>query len=343
MNENLAPQEPSSVVSEVLEHLNLPQIIAGQAGKAISRLVAGALDVPKACLESFAQEIRNKTKAKQVVSDEIAAAAAKLATADPNIMARACYNLVAREYRHQQNKEDIARKAIDELVDAKPTEAGEEGRSQPLPAVDEDWLDVFARHAQEASSERLRLLWARILAGEIRRPKTFSLKTLRFVAELDQTTAQLFEKYVPRIYSVAISVKSPLSGTELQEVMHLQDAGLITGVGGYLTETITLDEHGKAAVPHQGKWLLLFGTPKAQVRNSIVMLTTTGKEIARLVQRSFNVEAAKVVVELMPKQNLNSVAVGTLISIEQGFAVMSQEVIWQKETPPSHSTPPSGQ
>src|SRR5208283_1459027 len=56
-------------------------------------------------------------------------------------------------------------------------------------------LNIFERYAEDASSETMRALWARVLAGEIRRPGQFSLRTLRFMSELDATTAKLFESY----------------------------------------------------------------------------------------------------------------------------------------------------
>jgi hypothetical protein len=90
MSNELTPQpQPSSLLSDLLQKLNLPELIAGPAGKAISRLVAGVVEIPAAYLDSFAQSIKDKTAAKQLVSNEVAAAASKLAASDTNIVARA--------------------------------------------------------------------------------------------------------------------------------------------------------------------------------------------------------------------------------------------------------------
>ena len=172
MSNDLVPAPTSSsALTQFLQELNLPHVIAGPAGKALSRLVAGALEIPVAYMDRFAQEIRNKTEARQVVSKEVAAAAARFAAADEDIVARAVYNLIAKEYRHQKSKEDIAKKTIEILQ--QDSAGGQAQPQQPLPDVDDEWMNVFERHAQEATNERMQLLWARILAGEIRQPKEF--------------------------------------------------------------------------------------------------------------------------------------------------------------------------
>src|SRR3546814_13011379 len=54
---------------------------------------------------------------------------------------------------------------------------------------DDDWMNRFMRFAEDASSERLHELFARILAGEVVRPGSFGAATLRAVSELDQSIA----------------------------------------------------------------------------------------------------------------------------------------------------------
>jgi len=332
MSNELVSAETSSPLTQFLQELNLPQVIAGPAGKAISRLVAGVLEVPVAYMESFAQGIKNKTEARQMVSKEVAAAAARFAAADEDIVARAVHNLLAKEYRHQKSKEDIAKKTIEILQRESAGTGGHAQTQRPLD-VDDDWMNVFERHAEEATSERMQRLWAQILAGEIRQPKTFSLKTLRFVAELDQTTAQLFEKYLPRAYGSAIPMRSNLSGGELTDLLHLQEANLISGVGAMLGNNITLDSSGIAMLRNQDHMILLRGDPNASLTHPAAMLTKTGEEIARIVPLPFDIGAARTLVELLPKDTLNSILLGTFVPQGAAFAFYSQEVLWAKDEP----------
>ncbi|MDH8442111.1 DUF2806 domain-containing protein, partial [Klebsiella pneumoniae] len=107
--------------------------------------------------------------------------------ADKELVQRAADNFLAKELRKQSNKEAIAKKTIEILaIEAKP---GESPSSEQHPSekekshLDEDWLNIFEQHAETATSERLRTIWSRTLAGEIRKPKSFSLQTPRFISE----------------------------------------------------------------------------------------------------------------------------------------------------------------
>src|SRR5205814_1243291 len=112
--------------------------------------------------------------------------------------------------------------------------------TSPPPKIEDDWLNVFERFAEDASSERLQQLWAKILAGEIRRPKTFSLQTLRFAAELDELTARVFEKHAHSVLMGDFILDAPRSGPEFTELLQLEEAGLITGTGGFLSKTFEI-------------------------------------------------------------------------------------------------------
>lgn len=269
MSDDLIPRPPLSSLDSFLAKLNLPEMIAGPAGKAISRLIAGAVEIPATYLEGFVQSIKSKTEAKQLVGKEVATAAAKLAASDTNIVARAAHNLLAKEYRHQTNKEEIAKKTIEILEQdaiqgaaVKQAQSTSDGQTSSASLeVDGDWLNVFEKYAEYASTERMQALWARILAGEIRNPKTFSLKTLRFVSELDQETARLFEKYLPLLCNyTSLPKPQPLQSPELTELLHLEAVGLLTGVTGDLGLKLQC-VNGLAAIYTQGQLLVI--TPKS--------------------------------------------------------------------------------
>ncbi len=112
MSKDIVPSQPSGL-SGFIEKLNLPSMVAGPAGTAIARLVGAAVDVPVAYLENFARAIRARTEAKDAVNKEIATAAAHFAAGDSDLVARAAYVIVAKEFRRQKNKEEIAVRTIE--------------------------------------------------------------------------------------------------------------------------------------------------------------------------------------------------------------------------------------
>jgi hypothetical protein len=330
-NNNLVPVNASSTLEVFLEKLNLPQVIAGPAGKAISRLVAGVLEIPAAYLDDFIGGIKNKTKAKAIVSQEVAVAAAKFAANDTDIVARAAHNLLAKEYRRQKNKEEIVKNTIDILLIEAERQPQQDQASDhsvpPSPEVDADWLNVFEKYAEDASTERVQTLWARVLAGEIRNPQRFSLSTLRFIAELDSVTAKLFETYAPFICNNDFIVSSPqLEGQLLAELLYLQDVGLIKGVGGVISKKIKLPSTVVPApsvvfqLVNQGRVLLVEADIGREIDIPCVLLTRIATELTGVIPVPFSQVALDKVVADIPKLGVKHV----LLAGNPG------QVLWQE-------------
>ena len=78
------------------------------------------------------------------------------------------------------------------------------GRDIPAPEMedkdvldhepDHDWTARFFNEIQDVSSEEMQLLWAKVLAGEVERPGSTSIRTLSILRNLDQATSDLFRK-----------------------------------------------------------------------------------------------------------------------------------------------------
>ncbi len=59
-------------------------------------------------------------------------------------------------------------------------------------------MNFYVRNAEWATTERMRERWARLLAGEIGRPGTFSIGTLQFFASADDRSANLVAASLPK-------------------------------------------------------------------------------------------------------------------------------------------------
>lgn len=164
----------------------LPALIAGPAGKAISRLIGATADTPAAWLEGVAQGHRDRTEAKSVVSKAIATKAAELAVDNPQIMERALHSMLAKSYRSQENREAVASIAAEDLSKAPPPVDGE--------GPSDDWMNKFERHAEDASGGQVRTMFGKLLAEEVREPGKISSSTLRFVSELDSEVARIIQR-----------------------------------------------------------------------------------------------------------------------------------------------------
>lgn len=97
---------------------------------------------------------------------------------------RATQRLEYKERKHQRNVENITSIAAIELQDQADV---------PDERPDEDWINRFFSAAEDVSSEQMQELWGRILSGEIKKPGSYSLKTLDFVRNLTKADATLLE------------------------------------------------------------------------------------------------------------------------------------------------------
>ena len=92
--------------------------------------------------------------------------------------------LTFQEKKRQQNIETVVRHAADYLGD-KEVDDNE---------IDHDWTATFFTDVQDVSSEKMQQIWARILAGEVDRPGSTSMRTLATLKTISQRDSELFQK-----------------------------------------------------------------------------------------------------------------------------------------------------
>ncbi|GLX78946.1 TIGR03899 family protein [Thalassotalea insulae] len=87
------------------------------------------------------------------------------------------------QLRKQQNLESIIHKSIQYCSDSEVTDR-----------ADQDWFNSFTTLAEDVSNKTMQDLWAKILAGEITAPGSFSLKSLQAFRTLSINEAKLLSK-----------------------------------------------------------------------------------------------------------------------------------------------------
>ncbi len=159
-----------------------------RTASAIDRLVGSLIDVPIAYLENLSDTTRAKG---QVAKAKLLST---ISNGQDSEMEAKLMNLIADKQTLLPfiNKLHVIEKTLEEL--GSKAETGENTDSDQ--EVDPDWLKFFGGYAEKASSETARARWAQVLAGEIRKPGTFSKRALRCLAEVDQETAEAFAEIV---------------------------------------------------------------------------------------------------------------------------------------------------
>lgn len=313
--------------------ISIPKGLTPGVIKALDRLVGAAFDIPTAWLAQKKSKIDAQTESYRVVEASIAQAAALGAGSDPETAQRAMNVLIRKEYRKQINREAVASAMVEEICE-KSTEL--EGGSNPIiiKDLDDDWLNIFEKYAEDASSERLQGLWGRVLAGEIRRPGRFSTRTLRFLSEFSQADALTFETFAKCAFGDAApkSLAIPSEQKDIRNLIYLESNGLIQGSSGLgLQRNIKFNEDGFAFIGELDLFIVFKGEPNSKITHEAIALTPLGQELLCLVPSRNPRDAARSVALAVREDKIHEAYL--MIRAEENGRLEKMEVFWIKEDP----------
>ena len=312
---------PLKVVTDFLSTLNLPDSIIPNAVKAFGRLCTAGIGWPIAYLEGKAAEIQAGTEARIKIIENIAAQINQQIKV-PSEYARRTADIFAQKIiREQVNLDEISAVAANELNKAESessTDQSTNAENEEEQTINDDWLNSFEEEARQKSTEEMQLLFGRILAGEIRKPGTYSIRTVKILGELDQNVAILFKK----LCSVCVVIEDPVSGSIVdarvsafgvdprftdprsnalieyglgfENLNILNEYGLIisdyNSVFPYITCVGNENHTVAASFRHQGRYWALFSLPGwdkdwKQFYLSGVALSRTGRELFAIVDQ----------------------------------------------------------
>ncbi len=95
-----------------------------------------------------------------------------------------------QQARKQLNVENVTANAVEELLNDPKIE----NLTNDEP-VDADWTGRFFETVENVSEEQMQQLWGKVLAGEVKRPKSFSLRTLELLKNISFNEAEIFMKF----------------------------------------------------------------------------------------------------------------------------------------------------
>ena len=269
----------------------------------VYRLLGGGAGYPAAWLQRAVQGVEDGTAARTLIRNELAKAAASQAVTDPRIVDRTMWSLLGEGFRKQVNREAVARAMVEET--AKRVADGDDGETvEP----DADWMNVFTRFAEDASSERLQSLLGRVLSGEIRKPGAFSLTTLRFLSELDKPTADAFIEFSKEvIVDFAPQDDGAVSGERFRLLNTLETSGLITGFDGNHAKILDMNSSGTYTLVCGDVAIQFSGRPEAKFQPQVYLLTTVAQEIMTIIPKPDVISAIKRWVPRISKSPLTKI------------------------------------
>ncbi|MCY4301784.1 MAG: DUF2806 domain-containing protein [Aestuariivita sp.] len=184
--------------------------------------------------------------------------------------------------RSIENRLHILNNALKELKE-NPGSDKSETKSE-FKKISPDWFNYFEGYAEKATTEYVRSQWGKILAGEIRQPGSFSLLTLRILAELDQRTAEWFKEEVRfRITNSDILLPEKYGSELLIRMNALEQNGLL----GHIIPAAGIFKYfepgnEKIVLLPEGNLCFRVYTDKI-IKLAVIELTNAGREIATIL------------------------------------------------------------
>lgn len=215
---------------------------------------------------------------------------------------RTCSRLLHQEMKKQENIENIINSAKDILEK-------EQEDSISSKDVNEDWLMRFFNSVQDISDEKMQLLWGKILAGEIKQPSSFSLRSLDAMTKMSKDEAQLFEE----LSSYVINFRGTyaiLNNDDLNkkysisygQILALEECGIIDS-STTMSLSLGVDEKTALEIVYDLQLLIASAKDERKIKIQIFKLTRIGREIFKIIGYRYNREYFGEVAKILATKN----------------------------------------
>lgn len=213
-------------VADLVSSLNLPIWIARNASKAFRQFCSAAAEWPSAIFKGKAAERDAITDANIKITEEVTKKIVQQIEVPTEYAQLAVTKNIQKIIGEQINLDKTVAIAANELkgighanstypdTSENDKNKAAESTNQTEDQIEEKtisdvWLNIFETEARPRSTKDAQLLFGRILAGEIKNPGSYSIKTVKALGELDKNIATLFKK----LCSTCVVLRIPNSET----------------------------------------------------------------------------------------------------------------------------------
>ncbi|GDX05744.1 DUF2806 domain-containing protein [Buttiauxella sp. A111] len=213
-------------------------------------------------------------------------------------------------------------------------------QSDPLDdEIEADWLIRWRDSAATTSSEHLQQLWGRVLAGEIKSPGHYSLRTLEFIKNLTQREAKDIEKLFSHSFINLIIKSDGLEKSFDDEVIanelnytflsEMQSLGLISGFESLGVQTTFISKSEDLFIQHfiYNEKVMTVTNDNAQkkLEISVFLFTPLAVELSSLCKILINSHYLNFVIKYIKGKGFK-VTIGDLTTDENGQKFSSNNV-----------------
>lgn len=204
------------------------------------------------------------------------------ATNFEELVKRAGNRLAIQEIVRQQNIENVVDYAYSDLKGQAPVDSVK---------PDDDWLLRFFSSVEDISNDEMQMLWGRLLAGEIKKPHSYSLRTLGTLKNLSSVEALDFSRACrvairqnKDIFIVNDETTLRAHGLLYSNMLSLQECGLLNA-DSLLHFTNDLAVSGVVIYSHKKRIIIVKNQSDKPTSISLQVFTMTkaATELARIV------------------------------------------------------------
>ena len=192
------------------------------------------------------------------------------------------------EYQEKKRQANIAAVVRDAAADLDDKEVSDH---EPDP----DWTARYFDCVKDVSSEEMRKIWAKILAGEIENPNSTSMRTFDILKNMTKDDARLFELAFELIVDNFVFCPKEMeecrSLVERVNVMRLQDVGVLHGS---INPVISLTREIRFSnsvyhISHRGCVLKISSCDdRTSIAIPALPLTQSGTELSKILKLDLN-------------------------------------------------------
>ncbi len=213
---------------------------------------------------------------------------------------RAKSRVIHKRTVEQENIEAITNHATKDILNTKAVSDKE---------VNKDWIFKFFNLAEQVSEQDMQMIWGKILAGEVKRPNSYSIRTLEILSSLTKDDALIFSKLANfaisdnNIYPIAyIFHKKHMDefnkkelGLIYSDIMIMEDIGLISTSKSFITYKYEDYNQVEICAGHQ-KLVIEIREKAKEQRFPAKCFTRAGTELLNLIDKKASDEYIKKII-----------------------------------------------
>ena len=178
--------------------------------------------------------------------------------------------------------------------------------------VDKDWMTRFLDIAETISDDEMRELWARTLAGEVKKPGTYSLRTLDVLRNITKKEAELIVSASSFLLLEFELLCIENFALNLREKIALNDMGIVCGEN--LVRKCPVGETPGTILLNRDSLLRIYAPKSIIIKVECVKLTTAGFEIMNMIQIHNNQKYISSLAAKIKSQGASKVTLHKIVS-----------------------------